>query len=821
MIALAVLPNGDVVAGGLFMDAGGNPNANRVARWDGTAWQALGTSTNGSVRALGVANGKIYAGGTFTATGDVSKPLSRFGIYTFDVAPTALGLSPQSVTENTAGGTAIGTFSTTDADAGDTFTYSLVSGTGSTDNGAFSISGGQLLITASPDYEAQASYAIRVRSTDQGGLFTEQTFTVSVLDVAEDLVVSTAQTVPAGLYHNITITGTGDATLGGNITVTGTLLVRNAFHDGCFTVSGSGAFTLAARAVLYICSPQGISASGATGSIQVMGARTFSPHAVYVYEGTVAQVTGSGLPGQVYVLNQFNPVSLTLSQPVALRSALSMARPGNLVLNGNSFTLLSNADTTAFVANFNTGVVAGAATVQRYLTPGTAPTLAYRHLSAPVTNTTLNDLTAPGFAPVVSAAYNTSPTPTAVRPYPNVFGFNEARLPASTNFASGYFSLTALAAPLVSGRGYSVALAPTTLDFVGTLGSGSEPLSLTRTGATDKSGWHLLGNPYPQPLDWDNVTVPAGMSPTIWVWKSTGGTNGAYRTRQSSGGGTGTGTLLNGILPIGQGFLAQVTGAGPVSFSFENAHRAAPFADGPLYRAAVALAPAPAAPMRVLGLTLVGASAEQTDATFVQLVPGATLTATDRLDAVAPARNVGVPTLRTLGPNGEELGISAMPETALTTGTTVELLLDVPAAGAYVLHVGEQNGLTEVALLDRATTTRYDLTTQPTVTFSATGAGEVRGRFALVFGQRVTGTAAARAPSAFTLAPNPARGSVRLSGGAGQPITLCDATGRTVRTWAARAASPTERSQELSLTGLAPGVYMVRTGLTTQRLVVE
>src|SRR2546422_7289871 len=34
--------NGQVVAGGAFTNSGGNP-ANRVARFDGTAWQALGT----------------------------------------------------------------------------------------------------------------------------------------------------------------------------------------------------------------------------------------------------------------------------------------------------------------------------------------------------------------------------------------------------------------------------------------------------------------------------------------------------------------------------------------------------------------------------------------------------------------------------------------------------------------------------------------------------------------------------------------------------------------------------------------------------------
>ena len=66
-----------------------------------------------------------------------------------------------------------------------TFTYSLVAGAGSTDNAAFSISGNTLQIAASPNFEAQSSYAIRVRTTDQGGLTFERQFTITVADLNE------------------------------------------------------------------------------------------------------------------------------------------------------------------------------------------------------------------------------------------------------------------------------------------------------------------------------------------------------------------------------------------------------------------------------------------------------------------------------------------------------------------------------------------------------------------------------------------------------------------------------------------------------------
>lgn len=100
-------------------------------------------------------------------------------------APTDIGISLSSVNENVAGNSTVGTLSSTDPDAGDTFTYSLVAGAGDTDNAAFNINGSNLRISASPDFETQSSYSVRVRSTDAGGLFFEKAFTITVNNVNE------------------------------------------------------------------------------------------------------------------------------------------------------------------------------------------------------------------------------------------------------------------------------------------------------------------------------------------------------------------------------------------------------------------------------------------------------------------------------------------------------------------------------------------------------------------------------------------------------------------------------------------------------------
>ncbi|WP_172970115.1 cadherin repeat domain-containing protein, partial [Microcystis aeruginosa] len=88
--------------------------------------------------------------------------------------------------ENVPVNTVIGTFSSTDPDTGNTFTYSLIAGTGDTDNTAFSIVGNQSQINNSPDFETKNSYSIRVKTTDQGGLSFEKTLTITVNDVNEN-----------------------------------------------------------------------------------------------------------------------------------------------------------------------------------------------------------------------------------------------------------------------------------------------------------------------------------------------------------------------------------------------------------------------------------------------------------------------------------------------------------------------------------------------------------------------------------------------------------------------------------------------------------
>ncbi len=595
-----------------------------------------------------------------------------------------------------------------------------------------------------------------------------------------------------------------DAQQARNITL-GSGAILNLASGG--TLTGGGSFT-----------SNGATVTGAgTGTLMLAGtgAQTIGGTGTLTFPNLTVSSGGTGATAALDV---------RVVRLLTLNANLSIGGTGALTL------LSSAAGGQGQVINNGTAAVSGAATVQVRINPSFNAGLGYRHVSSPVVATTVEDLATTGYTPKVNSAYNAIPTPalTAAQ-FPNIFGYDETRGGAAlTAFSLGYFSPNTLNDPLVQGRGYSAYMTGGVVpDFVGILGNGTVgPLTLTRTGVgtgnpnNDKTGWHLLGNPYPAPLDWDLIPASEfqpggayqGLSGSISVFRSTGANSGQYLLRANN-----AGSLPNGEVAVGQGFFTRVVSGESASFSFLNAYRVSAYANTPHYRAA-----ADPRPLLTLGLRAATASAV-TDELTVYFQDGATAALDAPFDAPRPGHNLGnVPTLSALTTDGAEVAVDGRPLTALA-GTTVELALALPTAGAHQLTAARLANLagTPVALLDRLTGTTYDLTTTPTVRFTAARAGDVTGRFALVFGQRVLGVGTATTSVAvLQLTPNPARAAVRVAGlptGA-TILTLVDATGRTVL----RRPAPASASETtLDLTGVAPGVYTLRAGALTQRLVVE
>ncbi|MBM3401485.1 MAG: hypothetical protein FJY21_04080, partial [Bacteroidetes bacterium] len=139
---------------------------------------------------LNASNGKISGTSTQTLSGSITYTITAtntVGSTTaeitliFNTAPTGVGLSPATIAENEAIGKVVGTLTTTDEDTGDTHTYTLVSGNGSTDNAKFTIAGNQLKAAESFDFETKSSYTVRIKTTDAGGLSFEKAIEITVL----------------------------------------------------------------------------------------------------------------------------------------------------------------------------------------------------------------------------------------------------------------------------------------------------------------------------------------------------------------------------------------------------------------------------------------------------------------------------------------------------------------------------------------------------------------------------------------------------------------------------------------------------------------
>ncbi len=72
-ITSLTVSGGTVYAGGYFTAThGGTVTLNRIAKWDGTNWQSIGSGFNAPVKSLCIAGNYLYAGGDFITSGTTS-----------------------------------------------------------------------------------------------------------------------------------------------------------------------------------------------------------------------------------------------------------------------------------------------------------------------------------------------------------------------------------------------------------------------------------------------------------------------------------------------------------------------------------------------------------------------------------------------------------------------------------------------------------------------------------------------------------------------------------------------------------------------------
>ena len=176
-------------------------------------------------------NYDIIASGAVAANYNISYQKGKLTVKAG--APTDIVLAATSLYENRPAGTSAGTLSSSSLDPSATFTYSLVTGTGSTDNASFSIDGNTVKTTSVLDYEQKQSFSIRVKSTTQFGLSLEKAISINLQDVNEvpTLAAITDQSICyTSAQQTIALTGIS----GGPETAQTTTLGVSSSNDNLF-----------------------------------------------------------------------------------------------------------------------------------------------------------------------------------------------------------------------------------------------------------------------------------------------------------------------------------------------------------------------------------------------------------------------------------------------------------------------------------------------------------------------------------------------------------------------------------------------------------
>ena len=202
---------------------------------------------------------------TLASPGSANSLGANKNIVVDGLVPSAIALTNNSLSNSASANTAVGTLSSTDATVGDTFTYSLVAGAGSTNNASFAISGSSLQ-ASNPSALSAGSYSVRVRTTDVAGNYFDQTFSITVTSNQAPAV-----TTPTA----IALTDTSSTDTFGN--QTGTLSATDADGIASYGIQG-----------------------GATGGSTVVGAATYDVSKLGTY-GTLYVKSSDG--SYVYVPN--------------------------------------------------------------------------------------------------------------------------------------------------------------------------------------------------------------------------------------------------------------------------------------------------------------------------------------------------------------------------------------------------------------------------------------------------------------------------------------------------------------------------------------
>ncbi len=276
---------------------------------------------------------------------------------------------------------------------------------------------------------------------------------------------------------------------------------------------------------------------------------------VVVLSGTSQSVEGTN-PVTFENLTVASGSSATLNTSGQTVSSILLS-DGTLNCGGN-ITLLSTAAGTALIDGRGIGQVLGNVTMQRYLSSG----YGYKYFSSPFQAATVNEF---------------GDDMNLTDPFTAFYKYDENYIVSGTP-ASGWVNYKTTTNILSPMAGYAVnfgsSAAANSVDIMGVVNNGALTTTLYNHNNSYTTGFNLVGNPYPSPIDWN---APSGWTKNnidnaLYYFKASttdqyGGTYSTYLSGVSSDG------LATNLIPSMQGFLVHVTdGSFPVTgiLAFNN-----------------------------------------------------------------------------------------------------------------------------------------------------------------------------------------------------------------------------------------------------------
>ncbi|HMT29931.1 MAG TPA: T9SS type A sorting domain-containing protein [Bacteroidia bacterium] len=166
----------------------------------------------------------------------------------------------------------------------------------------------------------EGSYKVLVSAGNELTLSEEMVLSEIIIDEGGRLNIETNTVKLAAMNGKSGITCNGTLSLGTGI------------------IEGEGDLIIGAKATLMTGNENGIDKAGKTGSIQLKGKKEFSKDAQYIFNGSILQNTGNGLPAIMRNLTIDNTSGVQLDQSIFVLDKINLIK-GNLITGKYTLTI--------------------------------------------------------------------------------------------------------------------------------------------------------------------------------------------------------------------------------------------------------------------------------------------------------------------------------------------------------------------------------------------------------------------------------------------------------------------------------------------------